>query len=577
MKIIRRHLNTLRNQMLFGSLLVMTLILGGVAIVTFKSVSTLLKINAEKNIQQTAVQANGRLEAILEQIDTLTTEAATSTYVQQVLQEEANGATISISEQQKIPPEINIVQLYGSGVEAVYLYSYQGRSLYPFYGERLQNAVRADWINEAMQKKGSLVWFGNDRQHPDSIVAIRLIKLIDQNFMPGGFLLVRINRSAFSFPPDDPNKMLLVGVDGNEIATNIPDIGHSTVAYLLHSSQKTIRLNNQTYMIVRQHSSITRWTLFILTPISEITDGISMLRSAILIPAGAGFILFIFLSLLLSTIITKPILKLIRTMRTSSRNGVLQEVAAESSTVELHELQSTYNEMVENINNLIRLVYEKEILQSRTELKALQAQINPHFLFNTLEAFYRLLVEKEQPELAEYVITMSGLFRYTISRNNKEEWVSLGEELEHAEKYLSIMKMRLGDRLSWDIEYPFGLASCKIPKLIIQPIVENAIVHGVENRIGPGKVFISASVSESGDLLIRVQDDGAGMDAETLARIKRAGGSGDVVSSKRTGMGISNVRRRLQLYYGKKHFASGVSITSRKGEGTTVQLKIPLE
>src|SRR5690606_4868418 len=144
--------------------------------------------------------------------------------------------------------------------------------------------------------------------------------------------------------------------------------------------------------------------------------------------------LFLVMTFILSTMITRPILNMIRAMR-GSRFGSMKPSPITSATMEINELNNTYNQLVVYLNELIEVVYQKEITQSRSELKALQAQINPHFLFNTLEAFYWSLDEKGEEELAQIVIAMSGLFRYVIHQTDGDEWVTIGDELDHAERY----------------------------------------------------------------------------------------------------------------------------------------------
>src|SRR5689334_5431076 len=141
-----------------------------------------------------------------------------------------------------------------------------------------------------------------------------------------------------------------------------------------------------------------------------------------------GVLLFLILTFILSTMITSPILNLIKAMR-GAKYGSLKPIPVTSSTLEINELNNTYNQMVAYLNELIEVVYEKEIIQSRTELKALQAQINPHFLFNTLEALYWALEDKDEEELSQVVVAMSGLFRYVINRADDDEWVTVADEL----------------------------------------------------------------------------------------------------------------------------------------------------
>ncbi|GIP27935.1 sensor histidine kinase YesM [Paenibacillus sp. J23TS9] len=575
--------NTLRNQMLLGFLFVMLIILFVVGIVNFDSVSRLLKNNAEKHIQQTAIQANGRLEAILNQIDSLTMQVATNQYVQQILLNELGGKQATFSERQALLTSIKIVQTYAEGVNSVELYSSSNRRLFPLDEGDLNSKVSQKWIQSAKEEKGRIVWIGIDPLDPESVLAIRSVSLMDQWFRPGGYLLIRMKREVFkineSLSGENGRETMLV-VDRNYslIAANDDQFTPSEIKPLIEADEPVVLIDKNKYMLVKQQSAVTGWTLLILTPIRTITSGISVLRTAIFVSAGIGTLLFILLSFLLSTIITRPVFKLIKTMR-SARLGGLKPTTQISSTIEINELNHSYNQMVEHMNELIELVYEKEIIQSRTELKALQAQIHPHFLFNTLEALYWSLQEKQEEELAEYVVAMADLFRYTITGPNKEEWVTLGDELEHIERYLLIMKMRLGERMTWSISSPPAFSSVPMPKLLIQPLVENAVLHGVESRIGPGDISINVVLSEDAKhLVVTVADNGKGMDEDMLNRIVTALSTGKMPSTKGSGLGIFNVQQRIRLYYGRtgrEH--PGLTIHSGHNEGTNISLIIPIQ
>jgi len=453
-----KKFNTLRSQMLIGFLAVMVIILLFVGIMTYDSVSTLLKNNAQKHFQQTAIQANGRLEALLEQIDSLTTQVATNSYIQKLLLAETNGIPASFAERQALLPIVSMVQAYSNGVSSVELYNAQSRRIFPINENRLENRVERSWIERADLGKGKLVWIGIDPLDRSSVLAIRRISLIEQWFSHGGYLLVRMNKNAFELQEQLPltgtslsDMMLIVDKERRIIASNTDSLTETELAMMMQTEGQTVTFNKKNYILVKQQSGMTDWTLLILTPVSAVTEGISVLRTALTVSAGIGTLLFIILSFVLSTMITRPIFKLIRTMR-KARLGVMQpNPKSSSSTIEINELTNSYNQMVDDMNGLIRLVYEKEILQSRMELKALQAQIDPHFLFNTLEMFYWSLHEKDEEELAELVVAMSGLFRYTIGNPKKDEWVTIAEELEHVERYLTIMKMRYGERLTWRI------------------------------------------------------------------------------------------------------------------------------
>ncbi|GFN33897.1 sensor histidine kinase [Paenibacillus xylaniclasticus] len=574
--------NTLRNQMLFGFLLVMIIILSVVGIVTFDSVSRLLKNNAEKHIQQTAIQANGRLDAVLNQIDSLSIMVASNLNVQRLLVNELHGKRSTFSEKQMLSPYVNNIQIYSSGVRSVELFTNDYRRLFPLDGDSLETKIEAKWITEARAQKGRLVWIGIDPQDSTSVLAIRQISLLDENFALGGYMLIRMELNLFDIREMNSDEstretMLLVGRDYKLIAPVNHDLRMEDIKLLVDSEHPIVTVEERKYMMVRHQSEVTGWTFLILTPLSAITEGISFLRTVIFVSAGIGTVLYIILSLFLSTIISRPIFRLIKIMR-SSRIGGLKPIAQVSSTIEINELNHTYNQMVEHMNDLIRLVYEKEILQSRSELKALQAQINPHFLFNTLEALYWSLYNKDEVELAEFVIAMSELFRYTITGPNRDEWVTLEEELDHIERYLVIMRIRFGERLTWRIESLSDYARYRLPKLLVQPFVENAILHGIESKIGPGVVTVRVDLSDDHEYLkITVEDDGGGMSEDTLSRLQYSLENGKVHTSKGSGLGISNVRDRIRLYFGGQHGDKvGIQIWSREGKGTAVSISIPV-
>ncbi|WP_254638989.1 sensor histidine kinase [Cohnella sp. GbtcB17] len=582
------ELNTLRNQIFAAFTLTMIVVLTFAGIYIYGQVSDLLRSSAEKHIQQTAVQANGRLDALLDQIDSLTTQVATNDYVQKLLLQEADGVRAAFAQRQSLLQIASTYTAYSTGIRSMELYARDYRRLFPLDQTSLNARVSQEMIWQTDRVKGRLVWFGLDPAQPDTVLAMRRISLIDRGYAAGGYLAVRLSRDYFEMNAKtagegearrDEEYMLLADGQGAPITS---DLSAEDAKAVLDQTGSTVSVGGEELLSVRQQSRTTGWTLVLLTPVRASTEGISVLRTAILVSIGIGAVAFLLLTLLLSTLITRPMLKLMRTMRGARLGGLKQNLSPSPTiaSLEIRELNNTYNQMVTHMNELIQVVYEKEITQSRTELKALQAQINPHFLFNTLEAFYWSLEDKGDEELAGIVVAMSGLFRYVIGgTGGDDEWVTVRDELEHAQRYLQIMKMRLIDRLDWRIAADEGLMHVPIPKLIIQPLVENAILHGVESRIGPGSVTIQVSSGKPGIATIAVIDDGLGMDEKTLAKLlqKIEGGNQEPSSKKGAGVAMSNVQRRLKLYYPDAAGAgSGLRIESKTGSGTIVRFDITI-
>ncbi len=578
-----RKFNTLRNQIIVGFTLTMSLVLTFADAFIYGEVSVLLKESAERHIQQTAIQANGRLDALLEQVDSLTSQAATDPYVQTMLSGEAEGRRANFQERQALLQKFNNYISYSPGIRSFELYTIENKRLFPLDDSSIHR-LPEEALAAADEKKGRIAWIGIDPTEPESVVAVRRIHLLDRSYQPGGYLLVHVKQAYFEMNGaegdghalEETEIMVLSDGYGNPISSGLDD---SVTRSVLAQSGSIVTIGEQRMLAVRERSEETGWNFLLLMPEAAATEGLSVLRAVINVSIGISALAFLVLTLVLSIMITRPIQRLRKSM-TNVKLGGLRLIPAGRTgfrALEISELNNTYNQMVTHMNELIQVVYEKELTLSRTELKALQAQINPHFLFNTLEAFYWSLEEKDESELAQTIVAMSGLFRYVIgSASGNDEWVTIRDELEHAQRYLQIMKMRLGDRLHWRIDADERLLHAPIPKLLIQPLVENAILHGVESRIGPGTVTIRVKSTEPGVASIDVIDDGNGMDEEALDKLmRRIENDVPQPSGKGAGVAMANVQRRLKLYFPDMEPGGGrLRIESELGVGTKVGFDI---
>jgi two-component system, sensor histidine kinase YesM len=566
--------NTLRNQILVVFLVVMLIVLAIVGLITFNRVSILLKNNAEKQIHQTAVEANGRLESLYKQISTSSKLVMTNDAIQRTLTKAYQGENISFAERQQLDGIVTTIQANTDGIFSFELYTDTMDRLIPLDDTNLLTRIDGNWIQQADYANGSLVWIGDDPRNSDNILVLRRVNLLNRGFENGGYLLISIYRDYLQFvDPDTSNIENQYSILLDQYSEPILSNYHEPLEPIILDPSPTLTLDNQEYMVTRQTSDETRWTLIILTPIKALTEGITVLRSGIFIAGIIGFIIFLISTLGLSTFITRPIVKLTKTMQQASA-GSLTLNPSVTAVNEINELNSTYNQLVKETNHLIKMVYQKEITRSRSELKALQAQINPHFLFNTLDALKWSLEDKDEDELAELVVAMSNLFRYTITKQTDGDWVPIKAEIQHIEDYMEIMKMRFGNHLNWNLNMPCETANVRIPKLLIQPLVENAVLHGAGNTMKPCTISVSIQPAREQEYLeIVVEDDGPGMKQEKLESIKQAIESGGVISKNGNGIAISNVHKRLELYYQK----SGLTINSKENYGTKVSFVIPVK
>ncbi|WP_322925415.1 sensor histidine kinase [Paenibacillus campi] len=588
---VLRKWNTLRNQVLFVFLSVMVIVLLVVSVLTFRPISSMLQANTEHQIQQVAVEATGRFDSLYEQVNMVSKLVTTNRNVQNVLQRKYYNNEVSFKDRQELKGIVNTIQANSDGISSFELYTKQLERVLPLDGVSPSGRLTDEWIARADEAGGRLVWIGDDPTDKNYFLAIRRVNLMEQHYTSGGYLLVSMYRYYFQFA----NQQLASEADqysillGRQLETISSNYGGSLTAIIDHPQQMPIvELDGQQYIMARQPSTVTGWTVLILTPVSALYESIHVLRNGIVYAGVIGIVIYFICSYFLSTLITKPILRLTDTMQQAIA-GPLTLNPNIHTVNEINELNSTYNQLVKETNHLIKMVYEKEITRNRSELKALQAQINPHFLFNVLDALRWSLEEKDQEELAEQVVAMSNLFRYTITRQSDEEWVLLRDEIRHIDNYMEIMKMRFGERLHYEVLLSPAAAQVRIPRLLIQPLVENAVLHGAGNKKGACTITICAQPdAQYSQLHIVVQDDGPGMTEQTLEKVQRSmENSGfyahtdtdrneQVTRSETNGKGIalSNVYQRLQLYFPEQE-GSRIHIQSEPNVGTCISLEIP--
>ena len=308
----------------------------------------------------------------------------------------------------------------------------------------------------------------------------------------------------------------------------------------------------------------TGWKIYTLVPYSDISAQVQSLNHSILLSIILCNLLILVCLLVVSLAITAPVKKLIEAMREVQQGNFDYRIDNKRSD-EMGRLMETFNYMVFKIDMLIKEVYQEKLAQKNAELEALQSQINPHFLYNTLDTINWMLLEKKEYEISGIVVSLGEMMKYAISRSSRT--VALREEIRHVSNYLLIQKERMEDKLEYEIDIPHQYESVQVPRLILQPLVENAIIHGIETG---GKVSIRVyEREEDGGCWLEVSDNGAGMDEEQLKRLRD--GTTEMRMDHRS-IGVENVNKRIRLYYGEEF---GLMIESRLGEGLVIRLCIP--
>lgn len=322
-------------------------------------------------------------------------------------------------------------------------------------------------------------------------------------------------------------------------------------------------INKKMYSISR--SEKTGWTVVDCVRVEELLRRSNEAQSIYVLVAIGLMAVALFFSRFVAKSITLPIQRLCDSMeRVQEGDFSVSDIVVDSEN-EIGSLTKSFNVMTQRIHELMAQNIREQEAKRKSELKALQSQINPHFLYNTLDSIIWMAEGKKNEEVVLMTASLARLLRQSIS--NEDELVSIGQEIEYARGYLTIQKMRYKDKLEFWIEVEPSILNIRLIKLVLQPVIENAIYHGLKYKESRGLLLVKGFM-KNGNAVLQVIDDGVGMDQETLDHIYER----HKVDYHSNGVGIYNVQKRLQLYYGNEY---GIVYESKPGEGTTATITIP--
>ena len=367
-----------------------------------------------------------------------------------------------------------------------------------------------------------------------------------------------VNRENIVVAVSDRQKLVALGLSGS-----LPSDFYYN-RYVDESELAQMKLNQENVYCIRNKIRNTDWEMITVIPKTDMLSGIVRLQTIV---AGL-MILFWLLTIAGGTMIISWIVK-----RISLLNDSFNQVKAGDTKVylpndtkdEIGVLYDNYNEMMAHTNQLMDEKYHMGIHLKSAELKALQSQINPHFLYNTLEMVNWLAYGGRAEDIHTAVISLSKYYRLIL--NKGRDTLTLSEELAHVGYYIKIQDIRFPGKITYKKEVEEGILASIVPKIILQPLVENAIQHGIWEKKDKKGVICIRGYEENGTVYVQVSDDGVGMDAQTLSHVMDG-----TIASSGSSYGVKNVHARLQLMFGE---AYGLSFESQKGEGTCVTVRFP--
>jgi len=425
------------------------------------------------------------------------------------------------------------------------------------------------------EAEGDMRWFFPDGTDAALISARDIRSFSNTNFDLEflGTLLIRVNigKIVQQFSAAEGDLILFAGEE--VIYPQEPLFSPGEVLGSIRSAKGyfTQEIEGHTYFISYSRSAGTGWTYLNITPFNQIFERVIFIKELVVFVFVGIIVLMIPIGIRFSRSLTRPIDNLIARMKLAEKGNFAEAHLPSSdhgpmSMDEMGLLHRTFRLMVERINTLITENYANQLLIKETEFKALQAQINPHFLYNTLESINWIAKVNKQSQISNMVESLAFLLRNSISM--KEEILTLGEELEVVGSYVTIQKYRFDDRLDFEMEVPDNLLHRRLPKLTLQPLLENAIHYALEPTIGKSRIVVRAELTDE-ELQISVEDDGPGMPPDALERLRK----GDL-KARGKGIGLLNIDDRIKIAFGERY---GLRIDSERGRGAKVVVALPRE
>ena len=392
------------------------------------------------------------------------------------------------------------------------------------------------------------------------------VMLVDMNFtgIEQLFRNVNVGNSGYIYLIDSegeiiyhPRQQLIYSnliQENNIVASNYEDGNHKE------------KFNGENRVVTVKTVGYTGWKIVCVTPMKDITYSYRPMGIFVLFVMLFLMTILILLNMFVSSRITNPIVELERSVK-KFESGEKNIGINISGSYEIQHLGKAIKSMVEQMNILMENIIHEQESKRKSELNALQAQINPHFLYNTLDSIV-WMIENENYDGAIIMVTaLARLFRISLSKGKNV--IPLSDEIEHVRNYLTIQNIRYKNKFTYKIECEEETLNLASIKLIIQPLVENAIKHGMEFMDGDGEIIVKSYI-ENEELFIDVIDNGLGMPQETAEQILRGEKK---LKGKGSGIGLKNVNERIQIYFGKIY---GLQIYSEPDEGTTIRIHIPI-
>lgn len=581
----------------FSFLIVITLLVIG--IVAVNKYSRTMEKNTGEYSYQIIDQVIKNVDYYIKEMESISTIANYNYYIQKFLKNTSPSYQVErFKDANRIVELLKDIGSIRQDIVSIFIFGNNGSILSSNVNLKINkdyNFSRQKWYKDAIEGKGKSIIVKPHKQsyvmNSDTLVISlsRSINNFDGKDQLGVILIdlnlrvlddicrnIKLGKTGYIFIVDNdgnvvyhPDYSYMYRAMDEMYVKNIFKTDDSFIPEVLKSNEGSFikRVNSEQMQVTYKRFESANWTVVGVTPYNEMMYDINKIRSFIIIIGSICLICAFIVSILISSMISKPITRLELLMEEAEKGNLDVSLEFESKD-EIGKLSKRFNNMINKIKTLMHQVVKEQEDKRKTELKALQAQINPHFLYNTLDSII-WMAEIDKDSVITMTDALAKLFRLSLSKG--EDTIPVEHEIEHVRNYLIIQSMRYSNKFDYEIDVEEDILKYNTLKLILQPLVENSIYHGIKNKRQKGLITIKGRRVED-RILLEVSDDGIGMDQSMCE---------EILKSHRTeqnrkgfnGVGVKNVNERIKLYYGEQY---GLEYVSRPGAGTVVKIWLPI-
>ncbi len=443
------------------------------------------------------------------------------------------------------------------------------------YDQLVTSPILGDFISSKKDFNGYLLSQSDTSiiQHnsADKLLFIRTIKDPQASFKTIGYLLLGVDEKIFennysAINRENNRGVLVVDAKGEVLMR----FGHEFEYESFQENQGVKYMDNGKNAIYFDKQNMLGWTTYLYAPATVAMHSLAGTAYTIIIIALTSVLVFIFITTLITSTITSPMKELLVSMKKFQEGDFNQNVRVVYND-EIGMLTSSYNQMVNHIKALVDQNYRIKLKEKESEMAVLEAQINPHFLYNTLDLIYWKAQSTGRADMAQDIYSLARLFRIALNRGSP--WISIKDEKGFLGHYLSLQRSLKSDELDYEILIDDAILDYYTPHFFLQPLVENSIVHGLEHKLSNCQIRVCGKEIEN-MIMFTVEDNGIGMDEDQVAKVfsRPVEGSDEQMFVKGQGYAISNVLTRLDIYFNDQY---SLDVQSEVGRGTKITVTIP--